>query len=55
MSWSLMEVHSKSFTKIEIFMPFWGKFFFQSSHGDFFQWDYRLNSVTENTRMIVFS
>ena len=51
MSWSsLMAVHSKSFTKIEIFMPFWGKIL-QSSLGDFFYWNFRLNSFNANTRM----
>ena len=37
MSWSsVMEVHSKSFNQIGIFMLFWGKIFHQSSLDDFF-------------------
>ena len=40
-TWSyLMEVHSKSFTQIGISMPFWGKFFLQSSLGNYLSWGF---------------
>ena len=53
MSWSsVMEVHCKSFTQIGIPMPFWGKFFLQSSLDDNFLWNYKLNYFNANTRTI---
>ena len=33
-SYELVEIDGRSFTQIGIFMPFWGKFFLQSSLGD---------------------